>query len=499
MEGFTSRNVEVWDVRDDGVVERITGVRAFSVGPGMPVSLSFAVPPSPVAHMIIVTDPAGLGSVAVEHDVPSDLRSLTGGRHVTIGPAEFLPAIQPLVDRRRTVDGMTTQVVDVQDVYDEFSWGNVDSSAIRDFMALAYSTWSVAERPEYLMLLGDTTEDFRDYLGNGDVTYVPHREYIRRATGTPHAMLLATDAYFGLLAGGDSVPEVLVGRVSAQSAAEIDRYVQKAIDAETTPGAPWKRRHLTAVDDDLYQTGDCAGEASFVNEAEQTVLDLNCCYLNGVPPVDNVVMLVDEYGHPAARDTFVAEHNVGLANVLYLGHGAITKVGDMCGRPGEFFLDEVDTGDLRNGPMTPLFTSVSCNVGKFPWVDANLGFDRSLGETLLVQTTDAYVGFIASTQTTSLVEGLGQLEGIMDGLYAPGSRYLPPWMDPAEAQKRAGGVLFAGQMGFLWNPLLPLNDPRADDSARTLALLGDPAARLQIVDPPPPDKASCERVGFVCP
>jgi hypothetical protein len=58
-----------------------------------------------------------------------------GGEYIVIYHPRFESGALRLTDLRRTAPGRprVTAAVDVQSVYDEFSWGMVDPVAIRDF------------------------------------------------------------------------------------------------------------------------------------------------------------------------------------------------------------------------------------------------------------------------------------------------------------------------------------------------------------------------------
>jgi hypothetical protein len=72
----------------------------------------------------------------------------------------------------RQEQGLDTAVIDIQDLYDEFNYGIPNPTAIRDFLALAYSTWQ-APAPSYVVLLGDASFDPKNYLGFNRTNYVP--------------------------------------------------------------------------------------------------------------------------------------------------------------------------------------------------------------------------------------------------------------------------------------------------------------------------------------
>lgn len=494
--GFTSANVEIVDVRSDGVVERILGGRALSLGPGMPVSLSFAIPPSTLSHRIAMVERGRLPSAPVSRDTPSDLRNLANrGHFVAIAHADFVAASSQIADYHFQREAMSVQTLDIQDVYDEFTWGLIDPIAVHDLLEYALLNWE--DPPLYALLVGDSTDDPKAYRARNIPLGIPHPEYVRRGLGQPYDMQLSADGLSQLLIGADSVPDLLLGRLAVQSPSEVLIYLDKMRQHEAAPVEPWSARSLVFIDDDIE--GNDQNCEPGINQWEQAVIDLSCCYLNGKAPGDFNLMMLDNYGWPAGRDEIIAEHDRGVGLALYYGHGSITGLGKKCPATFQDFFDDLDITRLDNASTLPIFTSVSCNVGRFDWIEATTGKSRCMGETFTVTSPKGHLAFISQSTETTTGEGLGQITGVLDGLYRPGSTYLPPW-GPAALRDRVGGVHFAAQMGYLYNVTVP--DVRKDDNAITLNLLGDPAILHKVPFAPSPDKAACERStfpAFLCP
>ena len=65
--------------------------------------------------------------------------------YVVISHADFLAQVAPLATHRQG-QGHQTVVVDVDDVYDEFSFGEKTPQALRDFLQWARTNWTTAPR-----------------------------------------------------------------------------------------------------------------------------------------------------------------------------------------------------------------------------------------------------------------------------------------------------------------------------------------------------------------
>ena len=73
-----------------------------------------------------------------------------------ISAPEFAGEIAPLVQLHRT-QGKSVASIDVNDLYDEFNFGERSPNAIRDFLKTATAQWQ--NKPRYLLLFGDASFD----------------------------------------------------------------------------------------------------------------------------------------------------------------------------------------------------------------------------------------------------------------------------------------------------------------------------------------------------
>ena len=101
-----------------------------------------------------------------------------------------LPSLAALVSQRQS-QGFSVKVVNVEDVFDEFSYGLHTPQAIIDFLARARSSWTRA--PGYLLLLGDASYDPRNYTGAGNFDLVPTKLIDTGSAGTSTALETASD------------------------------------------------------------------------------------------------------------------------------------------------------------------------------------------------------------------------------------------------------------------------------------------------------------------
>jgi hypothetical protein len=118
-------------------------------------------------------------------------------------------------------------LVDVEDLYDEFNFGAKSPWALKDFLAQAYQYWN--PQPRYLILVGDTSYDPRNYLGYGEFDLMPTKLVDTEKLKT------ASDDWF-VDFDGDELPEMAVGRLPTASAEEATAVVTKIINYEGYAG-----------------------------------------------------------------------------------------------------------------------------------------------------------------------------------------------------------------------------------------------------------------------
>jgi hypothetical protein len=83
---------------------------------------------------------------------------------------DFLESLKPL-KALREAQGLSVALIDVEDLYDEFTFGMKTPQAMKNFLSEARSFWEKA--PRFVSLVGDATFDPRNYLGLGSYDFVP--------------------------------------------------------------------------------------------------------------------------------------------------------------------------------------------------------------------------------------------------------------------------------------------------------------------------------------
>lgn len=184
-----------------------------------------------------------------------------------IAPTLFHSALQPLLDQRAS-QGYRAAPVDVAQIYEGWSGGQVDPAAIRDFVR--WRTANGAQPPQAVVLVGDGTSDPRNYTKRNNTNFIP--PYLLPVD----AWLIETacDSCYGQVDGvsplDDHLPDIPVGRIPAKSAEEVTFYVAKLLGYERTPAPLAQRSRTVFVADnyrDAYGRVDGAGDFAITANA----------------------------------------------------------------------------------------------------------------------------------------------------------------------------------------------------------------------------------------
>jgi hypothetical protein len=302
--------------------------------------------------------------------------------YVAIGPRELLQTAKPLLDWRRR-QGLKVASVPIDELFDEGGYGESRPEAIRDFLSYAYHHWQGGIR--YVLLLGDASYDFKDYLGTHARNLVPALPLRTNFLWT------ASDPALASVNGDDLLPDVAIGRLPAGDPLELAAMVQKLLDFET--GSSNLRGPVVLVTDNPDAAGDFDLDAKDLMSsvlASRATRHISLAAL-GVADTRSAIL-----------EAFDVED---ASSISYMGHGGI----HLWASENLFDVDSV--GLLASRNHKPLVLTLDCLNGyfHFPYFD-------SLGEELLKAEDKGALAVIAPSGL-SLNEPAHQLhKAILDEL-----------------------------------------------------------------------------------
>lgn len=329
LRGFTSAEVRVVDITDPAApVEVRAQTRPRTKGETI---VRFQTPGSGPRTLLAFTPDGTKKPAAIVANRPSTWHDAGQRGEITvIAHGSLLESLVPLRNFREQ-QGASVALIDVEDLYDEFGFGDKNVSALRDFLALAASNWQTP--PRHLLLAGEASIDPRNFLGFGETDLVPIR-----MVDTP-TLEAPSDDWFADF-NGDDLPEIAVGRLPVRTSEEAATVVSKIIAYETAGAGDWTKRALLVADNkDVIDFSNATDAVSVLLPATITVDRIS---------LGNIT---------SARGALMEKLNAGLLLVNYLGHGSVDKWA------AEELLANEDAEALTNGPRLPVVLSMTCLNG----------------------------------------------------------------------------------------------------------------------------------------
>ncbi len=274
---------------------------------------------------------------------------------------QFLNAAKQLAQFHQEHDGLQVGVVTTIEVYNEFSSGRQDVSAIRDYARYVYQNGGSLK---YLTLFGDCSYDYKDRI-NRNTNYVP--TYESRQSFHPIYSYSSDDyyAFFGEDEGlwiennaGDHTMEIGVGRLPAKSPEEASAMVDKIIYYSTSPNTLGKwRSEITYVADD----GDANIHARHVEDLSQLIDTTYAQYKINKVLLDAFVQegTGSSEKSPQARSALKTRIKNGTFAVNFIGHG-----NERLWMEEEIFT-KADIEEMTNLDKLPIFVTATCEFGRY--------------------------------------------------------------------------------------------------------------------------------------
>jgi len=204
VDALTSPEVRVYRL-DHGIPVRLTSVEVEASPNGY--KASFAGLSEEHTYWVVSQDALLKGELRAApemHDITSG-----AANYLIISHSDFINDLTPLVQARQA-QGYGVRVVDVEDIYTQFSYGIFDPQAIKDYIAFAAQNMGT----QYVLLVGGDTYDYLDYLGKGSISFIP-----TLYTATDEIVQFApADPLFADV-NDDLVPYIALGRFPVRTSA----------------------------------------------------------------------------------------------------------------------------------------------------------------------------------------------------------------------------------------------------------------------------------------
>ncbi len=396
-------------------------VEVVNVGPGA-VNLLTDEAPRPLSlafHQMYTSH--FLNYVPEERYVPMD----ENGGLLILCHGAWMSNMEPFVAHKASM-GLPVTLVSVSTIP-----GGNSSQAIKNYISSRYLLGNIA----FVLLVGDSSEMATPIIG-GD----------------------ACDPTYGMLAGSDSYPEVMVGRFSAQTPAHVDTQVQRTIAYETMPATEeawfWRGTGIASTEgpgDDGEYDDEHVG---FIRD------DL---LANGWAEVDGF------YGSSAYATQVTNALNAGRGIINYTGHGSTTSWATTG-------FNNSNINALVNDDMLPFICSVAC-------VNGNFDGPTCFAETWLRATN-------GSTPTGAIAVYMSSINQYWNEPMCAQDEFVDRLM--VEDYFCFGACCFAASC-----QMMDEYGSSGADMFETWHIFGDPSVRIVPPPPPPPCPADLDESGDV--
>ncbi len=399
-------------------------------------------------------EPEVVGTVACQ-----DLHALDSVDMVILIPAsgKLMRPASRLAALHRESDGLDVEVVRADMVYNEFSSGTPDATAIRRFMKMLYDRAGVEGGPRYLLLMGDGAWDNRMHVSewkgmDPDDYLLCYESY----SSLSHTASYVMEDYFGLLddsEGSNLLAEKVdlgVGRLPVSTAQQADRKVDMiAAYMSGTYAGNWCNRILVLGDDgDNNVHMEDADAVADVIGMQNRAVDIRKIYWDAY----RMEVTASYNSYPQIRKQLLEYFEDGALIVNYSGHGSTEVLSH------ELVLDKADMSAIKSDRL-PFWITASCDIAPF---DSRL---ESLGMNLARNENGGAIGLLTTTRT----------------VYASLNRYINRSFSKyvTNPDNALGDALRLAK-----NELVSTGSGNQDYSENKLhyVLLGDPALHLAVAE-----------------
>lgn len=312
-----------------------------------------------------------------------------GVDYVIISAPSYINAANRYQQFQQLKFGRKAIVVNSNDLYNDFSGGQVSAIGIRNFLKSLLNTalqYNVSA-PKYLMLLG--IGNFNNRKINTELE-LPTYESVN---ANSILSSFSTDDFFSALNNNDDINDynslqklsLSVGRIPARSSQEADTIINKLINYQTNNiGGLWENRITWVADDGDYNLHLQDAEA-IINHLQSNAAhwDQNKIYLDLFSPVSSS----SGNTYPLAFNAIQQSIQDGSLLLNYTGHGNYLRLSE------EAVVAQPQFDTWNNANKLPLMVTASCNFA--PYDQPGL---QAIAWDALMKNSKGIIGLVAANR-----------------------------------------------------------------------------------------------------
>ncbi|HEY0741792.1 MAG TPA: type IX secretion system sortase PorU [Chryseosolibacter sp.] len=441
-------NVSIWDITNPTLPKS----QAFTLTNS---TASFSTNTTTLKKFVVfdnsVEAPVFAGNVANQN-----LRALEPTNLIIVTHPLFLSEALRLKTHRETVNGLSVNVVTTEQIFNEFSGGRHDVTAIRDFTKHNYSKNPTVVKS--LLLFGKGSYDYKDRIP-GNTNFVPTYE----SRNSLHPLqTYSSDDYFGFLEDNEGswseepavnhTMDIGVGRLPVTTLEEAKNVVDKLIayDTDRKMIGSWRKRIVFVADDGNNDDGFTALHQAQAHQLSKFIETLN-------PGIDSRRLFIGTYEKtvnpnnsesvPELTDEISRAFDLGAMVINYTGHGNEHQWAD------EKIFYDADVRELKND-LYPFMVTATCEFGR-----NDNPREVSSAELIVKQKNGGVIGMVTTARPVNATTNFNLNRAFYEALFTQeNGRYLTV----GEVFRRTKNNSVSGV------------------SNRNFALLGDPSMTLAL-------------------
>ncbi len=392
-----------------------------------------------------------------------NLHGLESANMIILTAPAFINQAERLAEYRRQHDGLSVNVITPEPIYNEYSSGVPDVTAIRLFLKNQYEKGLQSDESHqlrYLLLFGDGS--YNNRMATRSNYLLPTYESESSLTETSSCVC---DDYYGFLddneggnmdsnglynISGDRL-DIGIGRLPVRNMTQAEDVLTKIISYDSNQYGSWKNRLCFLSDDDKVESSGTDSPNLHMKHNDQLVSLLQSAGHNEFMfqkiylPAYSQTTSASGTDYPDARKEFNNLLQQGALIINYAGHGSTNNI------THEQIMSTKLASQLRMKHL-PVWITASCDVSRW---DAD---DTSMGETLLLNPNGGASALISTTRVVYAAQNLSLNKAVVNHLFdrhADGTRY------------RIGDILRSAKV-----------DLGKDFNKLNFCLLGDPSMTL---------------------
>ncbi|XOL41079.1 hypothetical protein KCTC32420_01461 [Aequorivita nionensis] len=380
--------------------------------------------------------------------------------YIIIAPPFLIQPALRLAQHNKELQGLNVKVVTIDRIYEEFSSGRQEISAIRNFIRYVYFNASTeSKRIKYVGIMGDTSIDYKNRLSNNN-NNVPT---FHTLLGTNVATSFMSDDFFGnmdpsegTIGSGNSEDidrlDIAMGRIIADNVSLANAMVDKIIKYnEKSSYGNW-RNNFVLISDDVDKPGE---------DDLEVELDKLGDTISAKKPFINVKKIhTDAYQqeasaggnrYPEVNDAIKTAIEAGAIIIDYFGHGGED------GLAHEAIYTKEAAQELRNKDKLPCIITVTCEFTKF---DNPLRI--TAGELTFQNKDGGAISLVTTTRAVFLNVGIDFNKRLANQLFGFDREIPNPPAEGLRLSKTEMTTPTRRVVFYIGDPAMPLAFPKRD-------------------------------------